>query len=155
VIARLAGNSIGAAGAFATAARLRRLVLQLAVAARNSGRPLGPSLAARVLAESLPATRAVVRQTIAAVGKQFGLTAAELKGQSRQQAVVEARGIAMYLVRHLTGASYGEIGKQFGSRDHTTVLHACRKVARLATHDDNSRLLLQSLANQLSTEGAN
>ena len=62
------------------------------------------------------------------MARHFGLTVGELKGKSRQQAIAEARGLAMYLARRLTGASYAEIGRQFGGRDHTTVLHACRKV---------------------------
>jgi chromosomal replication initiator protein len=49
----------------------------------------------------------------------------------RVRAVARPRQIAMYLSRELTKQSFGEIGRRFGCRDHTTVLHACRQIDRL------------------------
>jgi chromosomal replication initiator protein len=61
----------------------------------------------------------------------FGLTIEDLCGQSRTHVLVTARQIAMYLVRELTDLSLPKIGQQFGGRDHTTVMHADRKIRTL------------------------
>jgi chromosomal replication initiator protein len=86
------------------------------------------------------------------VARQAGLTAGELKGKSREQAVTDARSLAMYLVRRQCGASYAEIGGQFGRRDHTTVLHACRKIQAAITRDESLRRLVEELTTQLAVE---
>ena len=61
----------------------------------------------------------------------FGLTVDDLCGTSRSRVLVTARQIAMYLCRELTELSLPKIGQQFGGRDHTTVMHADRKVRAL------------------------
>lgn len=55
----------------------------------------------------------------------------DIRSQRRTKVVVRARQIAMYLAKTLTGQSLPEIGRRFGGRDHTTVLHAVRKIERL------------------------
>ncbi len=60
----------------------------------------------------------------------FGVTMAELTGASRSRALVQARQIAMYLCRELTNLSLPRIGQSFGGRDHTTVMHAERKIRK-------------------------
>ena len=60
----------------------------------------------------------------------FGVTMAELTGTSRSRALVQARQIAMYLCRELTNLSLPRIGQSFGGRDHTTVMHADRKIRK-------------------------
>jgi chromosomal replication initiator protein len=61
----------------------------------------------------------------------FSLTIDDLCGQSRTHVLVSARQIAMYLCRELTDLSLPKIGQQFGGRDHTTVMHADRKIRTL------------------------
>jgi len=61
----------------------------------------------------------------------FGLTIDDLCGSSRSRVLVTARQIAMYLCRELTDMSLPKIGQQFGGRDHTTVMHANRKIREL------------------------
>ncbi len=65
------------------------------------------------------------------VAKELNVTLESLKGPTRKSSVVRARGLAMYLMRKLTDTSFQSIGKFFGGRDHTTVMHACKK-----TEDD-------------------
>jgi chromosomal replication initiator protein len=89
---------------------------------------------------------------VSAVGKQFGLSAAELKGKSRQQGIAEARAVAMCLVRRLTEASYAEIGRHFSGRDHTTVLHACRKIEANVRRDPATAHLLEELTTQITAD---
>lgn len=62
------------------------------------------------------------------VCEYFGMTHEELIGKRRDQRIVRPRQIAMYLCKEMTSASYPEIGAHFGHKDHTTVLHAHRKV---------------------------
>ncbi|HET8614999.1 MAG TPA: chromosomal replication initiator protein DnaA [Actinomycetales bacterium] len=68
---------------------------------------------------------------IAQTAAYFGLTIDDLCGQSRSRVLVNARQIAMYLCRELTELSLPKIGQQFGGRDHTTVMHAERKIRQL------------------------
>ena len=68
---------------------------------------------------------------IAATAEYFGITIEDLCGQSRSRVLVTARQIAMYLCRELTELSLPKIGQTFGGRDHTTVMHADRKIRSL------------------------
>ncbi|GAB3711579.1 hypothetical protein GCM10028793_46200 [Nocardiopsis oceani] len=91
-------------------------------------------LTGQVLRDLVPSTEvpeitagAIMSQTAA----YFGLTVEDLCGTSRSRVLVTARQIAMYLCRELTELSLPKIGQQFGGRDHTTVMHADRKVRAL------------------------
>lgn len=70
-------------------------------------------------------------QIMAATASYFGVTVEELCGSSRSRVLVTARQIAMYLCRELTDLSLPKIGQAFGGRDHTTVMHADRKIRQL------------------------
>jgi chromosomal replication initiator protein len=91
-----------------------------------------------------PATVAAIVQRVAAA---FGVSPAELQGPSRLRTVLTARQVAMYLLRELVGLSLPRIATALG-RDHTTVRHACQKVADLLTTDDR----LASLVRQMKAE---
>ena len=75
--------------------------------------------------EITPAT--IVAQT----AEYFNLTIEELTSKSRTRTLVTARQIAMYLLRELTDMSLPKIGQELGGRDHTTVIHADRKIREL------------------------
>jgi chromosomal replication initiator protein len=94
----------------------------------------------------------VCKQAAVAVARQHGLTLTELRGKSRRQAIADARGLAMYLARHISGASYAEIGRHFGRRDHTTVLHACNKFTGRIAADDATRRLAADLQAQITAD---
>jgi chromosomal replication initiator protein len=92
------------------------------------------SLAEIVLKDLIPAddTPEITAATIMAqTAAYFGLTMEDLCGSSRSRVLVNARQIAMYLCRELTDLSLPKIGQQFGGRDHTTVIHADRKIRQL------------------------
>ena len=72
---------------------------------------------------------------ITATSNTYGLTTRELIGPSRKQPLARRRQIAMYLCRELTDLSLPKIGKEFGGRDHTTVIHAVDKVKTLMRSD--------------------
>lgn len=71
----------------------------------------------------------------AATAARYGVTVADLEGPRRVDWIVRPRQVAMHLAKTLTLRSLPEIGRRFGGRDHTTVLHGVRKIAALALHD--------------------
>jgi len=76
-------------------------------------------------------TEITATQVIGQTASYFGLTIDDLCGSSRSRVLVTARQIAMYLCRELTDLSLPKIGQAFGGRDHTTVMHANRKIREL------------------------
>lgn len=78
-------------------------------------------------------------------------TPEELIGRSRKKEITAPRHIAMYLARKLEGVSYPNIGRQFGGRDHTTILSAIRDVERLIAYKDSDTILaLRALQKKLA-----
>ncbi len=79
------------------------------------------------------------------VGEQFGLREADLKVRSNTKAIAFPRQIAMYLVKQLTSASLPEIGRQFGGKHHTTVLHSINKIDALRRSDKDLNRTINKL----------
>src|SRR5882757_9984415 len=84
-----------------------------------------------------------------AVAEQFGLRLVEIKAKNNSRAIVYPRQIAMYLAKHLTEASLPEIGRQFGGKHHTTVLHSVFKIEEVRKNDKDLNRLLNKLTEQL------
>ncbi|CAI9403653.1 Chromosomal replication initiator protein DnaA [Aestuariimicrobium sp. T2.26MG-19.2B] len=84
----------------------------------------------------------------------FGVSVEELMGTSRTQALVTARQIAMYLCRELTDLSLPKIGAQFGGKDHTTVMHAERKIRELLSERRAVYNQVTELTNRIKSAGA-
>ncbi len=84
-----------------------------------------------------------------AVCSQFHVKLTELKSRRRSKTLVHPRQIAMYLCRELTDASYPEIGRQFGGKDHTTIIHACRQVAKAKEIDTALQTTIDTLKEQI------
>lgn len=84
-----------------------------------------------------------------AVCSQFHVKMTELKSRRRSKTLVHPRQIAMYLCRELTDASYPEIGRQFGGKDHTTIIHACRQVAKAKETDAALHATIETLKEQI------
>ncbi len=84
-----------------------------------------------------------------AVAEQFGLRLVEIKAKNNSRSIVYPRQIAMYLAKHLTEASLPEIGRQFGGKHHTTVLHSVDKIERARKDDKDLNRLLNKLTEQL------
>ena len=85
-----------------------------------------------------------------AVGAFYGVSVKEIKGSRRVQNIVLARQVAMYLSREMTDNSLPRIGKEFGGKDHTTVIHAYEKIKSMVDTDDNLRLEIQSIKKKLN-----
>ncbi len=84
-----------------------------------------------------------------AVSDQFGLRPAEIKAKNNSHSIVYPRQIAMYLAKQLTEASLPEIGRQFGGKHHTTVLHSVEKITELRKTDKDLNRLLNKLTEVL------
>ena len=83
------------------------------------------------------------------VGARFHVKIADLKSRRRSKTLVHPRQIAMYLCRELTDSSYPEIGRQFGGKDHTTIIHACKQVIKAKDSDSALSATLDSLREQI------
>ena len=113
-----------------------------------TGRALSVDLAQDVLKDVFPQGESVqisIERIQELVCERFTVTHEELTGDRRSQNIVYPRQVAMYLSRELTDASLPKIGKQFGGRDHTTVIHATSKIARLIREDRSVYNLVQEL----------
>ena len=84
-----------------------------------------------------------------ATAEQFGLRLVEIKAKNNSRAIVYPRQIAMYLAKHLTEASLPEIGRQFGGKHHTTVLHSVEKIDEARKNDKDLNRLINKLTEQL------
>jgi chromosomal replication initiator protein len=113
-----------------------------------TGRPMTVELAQDVLKDVFPQgepAQVSIKRIQETVSNRFGLSLAELCGDKRSQNIVYPRQVAMYLSRELTDSSLPKIGKEFGGRDHTTVIHATSKIARLIREDRSVYNLVQEL----------
>ena len=89
---------------------------------------------------------------IGVTASYFGLTVEDLCGSSRSRVLVSARQIAMYLCRELTDQSLPKIGQAFGGRDHTTVMHAERKIRNLMAERRSIYNQVTELTNRIKTQ---
>lgn len=87
-----------------------------------------------------------IQQTVA---EHFQVRVSAFQSKSRHRSISFPRQVAMFLCRELTDASLLEIGRCFGGRDHTTVLHACAKIARLEEEDEQAAHILWQLRRSL------
>jgi chromosomal replication initiator protein len=113
-----------------------------------TGRPMTEELAQDVLKDVFPQgdlPQVTIERIQEVISERFSLSLDELCGDKRSQNIVYPRQVAMYLSRELTDSSLPKIGKQFGGRDHTTVIHATSKIARLIREDRNVYNLVQEL----------
>jgi chromosomal replication initiator protein len=149
VIAKLAQCEGGGAEPYLSALSLRRRVLEFA-----AGNEFGSPKKKHDDRESLR-RKSLCRRAVAVAAKHFGFTMGELKSKSRRQALADARGLAMFVCRRVSGASFAEIGEHFGGRDHTTVLHACQKYESIICDDESTRRQADELATQIVGHGAN
>lgn len=83
------------------------------------------------------------------VGARFHVKIADLKSRRRSKTLVHPRQIAMYLCRELTDASFPEIGRHFGGKDHTTIIHACRQITKAKDADTAMSATLESLKEEI------
>ena len=125
---------------------LEGALIRVTAFASLNRQPVDLALAENVLRNLIPTDEGpeiTAAQIMNVVASYFGVTIDDLCGSSRSRVLVTARQIAMYLCRELTDLSLPKIGQAFGGRDHTTVMHADRKIRTLMAER-------RSLYNQVS-----
>ena len=85
-----------------------------------------------------------IKETVA---KYFSIDKDDLSGNKRSNDIAFPRQIAMYLCRLIANMSYPQIGAEFGGRDHSTVMHACRKIEKETKEKNNTKLIVDSVKN--------
>ncbi|MEJ7791484.1 MAG: chromosomal replication initiator protein DnaA [Gaiellaceae bacterium] len=121
-----------------------------------TGRAMTVELAENVLKDVFPQGQAVeisIRRIQETVSERFGMTINELCSARRSQAIAYPRQVAMYLSRALTDSSLPKIGKEFGGRDHTTVMHANAKIEGMIREDRSVYNLVQELTARIKHAG--
>lgn len=85
-----------------------------------------------------------IKETVA---KYFSINKDDLSGNKRSNDIAFPRQIAMYLCREVANMSFPQIGVDFGGRDHSTVMHACKKIEKEVKEKDNTKLIVDSVKN--------
>jgi len=117
-----------------------------------TGSPISLAMAQQVLKNlvDLDERRVSIENIQRAVCREFGLSVAQLKAKDNSRMVSYPRQVAMFLSKELTTASLPQIGREFGGKHHTTVLHSINKIAELRENDRDLNRLLNKLRDSLS-----
>jgi chromosomal replication initiator protein len=137
---------------------LEGALIRVTAFASLNRQPVDMGLAEIVLRDLIPSdvTPEITASTImAATASYFSLTIDDLCGTSRSRVLVNARQIAMYLCRELTELSLPKIGQTFGGRDHTTVMHADRKIRQLMAERRSIYNQVTELTNRIKVAAKN
>ncbi len=132
---------------------LEGALIRVVAYCRFFAKPLSVDVAQEVLKDMVRevgsrVTMSLIQQR---VSEYFRVPQEELRGAKRQRAVLRPRQLAMYLCRTLTDASLPDIGRAFGGRDHTTVLHAVEKIEREIAQDGHKKRLMDHLRELIVT----
>jgi chromosomal replication initiator protein len=122
-------------------------LLRLNAYSSLTGRRMTVDLAREVLRDTIRDARNVVSvdQILKVVADRFQMKVSDLKSKRRTKTVVYPRQVAMYLCRTLTDSSFPEIGRQFGGKDHSTVIHAVRLITDQVERDPQTRVTVDGL----------
>jgi chromosomal replication initiator protein len=135
---------------------LEGALIRVVAFASLTGRPLSPALAGEVLDDLQPEQPGAgaggpptVERIQELTAEAFGCSQQDLVSHSRRPQHARARQVAMYLARTHTAETLPGIGARFGGRNHTTVLHACRRTAERVDADPEDAALVRSLTERL------
>lgn len=133
---------------------LEGALIRLGAFSSLTGKEITVDLAKEILKATIGEhERTITAETIQRVtGEHFQIKLLELKSKKRTKNLVAPRQIAMYLCRELTNLSYPEIGKYFGGKDHTTVMHACRQIEMLKEKDMRIKNTIEALIKSLKSK---
>ncbi|MCS7078757.1 MAG: chromosomal replication initiator protein DnaA [Chloracidobacterium sp.] len=124
-------------------------LIRLVAYASLKQRPIDIELCKEVLnieEEERPITIEMIQRV---VSDHYGLRVADLKSKNNSRNIAVPRQVAMYLCKQLTNHSLPEIGRHFGNKHHTTVLHSCEKIARLYQTQNDFHRLINNLISSL------
>jgi chromosomal replication initiator protein len=116
-----------------------------------TGQEISLDLAKRVLRDTIQEKKQTitVEEIQKAVADRFQVKLSDLKSKRRTKNLVYPRQVSMYLCREMTNLSFPEIGRCFGGKDHSTVIHACKQIEKAKEEDFNVKTILESLIQHL------
>ena len=129
-------------------------LIRLGAYASLTGHTITVDMAKNVLRDLLGGKRKVIttEDIQEAVANRFHIKVSDLKSKRRTKTLVHPRQVAMYLCRELTDASFPEIGRDFGGKDHTTIIHACKQVQKSLENDSSLRATINSISEEVGRE---
>ncbi|GMT47118.1 MAG: chromosomal replication initiator protein DnaA [bacterium] len=130
---------------------LEGCLIKLAAHSTLTGVPITLDMAKNVLKDFLhdddrPLTVEIIQK---AVADFYGIRFQELKTKKRTKEIALPRQIAMYISREHTDLSLNDIGKNFGGKDHSTVIYACRQIDKRKNADESFNRIIESLVNKI------
>ncbi len=126
-------------------------LIRLGAYASLTGQLITVDMAKNILRDLIGGKRKVItsEDIQEAVASRFQVKISDLKSKRRTKTLVYPRQIAMFLCRDLTDASFPEIGRDFGGKDHTTIIHACKQMKKAQETDATLRTTLESLKEEI------
>ena len=127
-------------------------LVRLVAIASMKGVPISKALAQEAMKNILDSARpagVTIDRIARAVAAHYGLTVEEMKAKSNSRAIAMPRQVAMYLCKHLTRHSFPEIGREFGGKHHTTVMHSVDKIDTLDKGDRNFHREMEELIDSI------
>ena len=117
-----------------------------------TGQPIELDMAKNVLRDLIGEKKKIIAMDDIEeiVAARFHVKISDMKSRRRSKTLVHPRQIAMYLCRELTDASFPEIGRHFGGKDHTTIIHACKQITKAKEADSTMSATLESLKDQIT-----
>jgi chromosomal replication initiator protein len=142
---------------------LEGALIRVVAFASLTARPVSSALAVQVLGDLYPpgtpapgtgpSAARTIERILELAAEAFGFSVAELLSHDRRPALAWARQVAMYLSREHTGETLPAIGRRFGGRNHTTVMHACKRTAERMAHDPEAFAAVRDLTDRLRASG--
>ena len=130
---------------------LEGAMVRLGAYSSLTGQAITLEMASNVLRDLIGPKRKIISmdEIESAVAGKFHVKVSDIRSKRRSKTLVYPRQIAMYLCRELTDSSFPEIGRHFGGKDHTTIMHACKQIAKAKESDMQLQATLQSLKEQI------
>lgn len=131
---------------------LEGALIRLGAYSTLTGKTITTEMAKTILRDLLGSKRKFItlEDVQEVVANRFNVKISELKSKRRTKTLVHPRQIAMFLSRELTDSSFPEIGREFGGKDHTTIIHACRQIEKALDDDTALRTTIESLKDEIS-----
>jgi len=130
---------------------LEGCLIRLGAQSSLTGRPISKEMAKSILRDLIedderPVTTEQIQKV---VSEHFGIKASDMKAKKRTKEVALPRQIAMYLCKQLTALSLSDIGKNFGGKDHATVIYSCRQVEEKRAKDEAFNRIIENLMRKI------
>jgi chromosomal replication initiator protein len=130
---------------------LEGCLIRLGAQASLTGRPITKDMAKNILQDLIeedekPVTTDLIQKILC---EHFALKLADMKAKKRTKEIALPRQIAMYLSKQLTGLSLSDIGKNFGGKDHATVIYACKQIEEKRTKDEAFNRMIENLLRKI------